>query len=151
MQPATMSAERVDELLAARVLEGESFFAAEARRLADGFCERYEQEHPRAVACLRDDWERMTSFYAFPAQHWKHIRTTNVVESPFAAVRLRTDAAKRFKKVANATAMIWRVLCVAQKRFRRLDAAELVRDVHAGRQFSDGKPVAQRSTEEDAA
>jgi transposase-like protein len=125
--------------------------AAEARRLADDFCQRYEQEHPRAVACLRDDWQRMTSFYAFPAQHWKHIRTTNVVESPFAAVRLRTDAAKRFKKAANATAMIWRVLCVAQKRFRRLDAAELARDVHAGRQFADGKPVSSRSTEEDAA
>ena len=50
--------------------------------------------------------------------HWQHLRTTNVIESPFASVRLRTDAAKRYKKVANATALIWRVLMVAEKRFR---------------------------------
>jgi len=47
---------------------------------------------------------------------------TNVVESPFAAVRLRTAAAKRFKKVENATAVIWKTLLVAEQRFRRLDA-----------------------------
>ena len=124
---------------------------AEAKLLADGFCERYAALYPKAVACLRDDWERMVSFYAFPAEHWKHIRTTNVIESPFSAVRLRTDAAKRFKKVANATALIWKLLCVAQKRFRRLDAPELARDVHAGRQFADGKPVTSTPAVEDAA
>jgi putative transposase len=52
----------------------------------------------------------MPTFYEFPEQHWKHLRTTNVIESPFAAVRLRTGASKRFKKVANATALIWKVL-----------------------------------------
>ena len=62
-------------------------------------------------------------------------------KSPFATVRLRTGAAKRFKKVASATALIWRVLLVAEKRFRRLDAPELVADVYAGRKFDDGKPV----------
>ncbi len=49
-------------------------------------------------------------------EHWVHIRTTNVVESPFSAVRLRTDAAKRYRKVQNATAMIWKLLGVAEKR-----------------------------------
>jgi len=49
-----------------------------------------------------------------PKEHWVHIRTTNVVESPFAALRLRTDAAKRFKKVERATAVIWKMLMVAQ-------------------------------------
>ena len=52
------------------------------------------------------DWERMLTFYRYPKEHWVHIRTTNVVESPFAALRLRTDAAKRFKKVERATAVI---------------------------------------------
>ena len=47
----------------------------------------------------------MVTFYDFPKAHWQHLRTTNVVESPFASVRLRTDAAKRYKKVANATAL----------------------------------------------
>ena len=48
----------------------------------------------------------MVTFYDFPEAHWQHLRTTNVVESPFASVRLRTDAAKRYRKVANATALI---------------------------------------------
>ena len=70
---------------------------------------------------LAVDWPRLVSFYAFPKEHWKHLRTTNVVESPFAAVRLRTGAAKRFKKVENATAVIWKTLLVAERAFRRLD------------------------------
>jgi len=45
----------------------------------------------------------------FPKEHWKHLRTSNVVESPFAPVRLRTSAGKRYKKVENATALIWKV------------------------------------------
>ena len=49
--------------------------------------------------------------------HSKHLRTTNVVESPFAALRLRTTAAKRFKRVESATALIWKLLLVAEKRF----------------------------------
>ena len=73
--------------------------------------------------------------------NWKHLRTTNVVESPFAAVRLRTTAAKRFKRVESATALIWKLLLVAEKRFRRLDAPHLLKDVFEGRKFEDGKPV----------
>ena len=42
--------------------------------------------------------------------------------SPFAAARLRTEAAKRFKKAGNATAMIWRPLRIAESRFRKSDA-----------------------------
>jgi hypothetical protein len=59
-------------------------------------------------------------------------QTTNVAESPFAAVRLRTSAAKRFEKVENATAVIWKTLGVAEQRFRRLDAPELLSDVAEG-------------------
>ena len=50
----------------------------------------------------------MVSFYQFPKEHWRHLRTTNPIESPFAALRLRTDAAKRYKKVENATAVIFK-------------------------------------------
>ena len=78
------------------------------------------------------DWERMVTFYQFPKEHWKHLRTTNVVESPFAALRLRTDAAKRYKKVENATAVIWKMLMLAERRFRRLDAPEKLMQVYLG-------------------
>jgi len=87
------------------------------------------------------DWERMVTFYDFPEQHWRHLRTTNVVESPFASVRLRTTAAKRFKRVDSATTLIWKLLIVAEKRFRKLDAPHLVRQVAEGQIFKDGKPV----------
>ena len=63
-----------------------------------------------AAESLERDWDRMVTFYDFPAEHWRHVRTTNVVESPFAALRLRTDAAKRFKRVDRAIAVIWKML-----------------------------------------
>ena len=58
---------------------------------------------------LAQDGERMVSFYSFPEPHWQHLRTSNVVGSPFATPRLRTDAAKRFKKVESATAAIFKL------------------------------------------
>jgi transposase-like protein len=80
----------------------------------------------------------MVTFYRFPTAHWIHLRTTNIVESPFSAVRLRTDAARRYKKVANAEALIWKILLIAEKKFRRLNAPELLEAVHRGQQFEDG-------------
>ena len=114
---------------------------AEAVKARQAFKKRYGPWHPKAVAVLEEDWDRMVTFYDFPEAHWKHLRTTNVVESPFASVRLRTSAAKRFKRVESATALIWKLLTVAEKRFRKLDAPHLLRDVFEGRKFEDGKPV----------
>ena len=72
--------------------------------------------HAEAGRALDRDWDRMVTFYQFPREHWKHLRTSNPVESPFAAVRLRTAAAKRFKKVVNATAVIWKTLLCLRNR-----------------------------------
>jgi len=96
-----------------------------------------EEDHRAAGETLIRDWERMVTFYQFPKEHWKHLRTTNVVESPFAALRLRTDAAKRYKKVENATVVIWKMLMLAERRFRRLDAPEKLMDVYFG--LGDGE------------
>ena len=96
---------------------------AEALKARQAFGKRYGPWYPKAVTVLEDDWDRMVTFYV-PEAHWKHLRTTNVVESPFASVRLRTSAAKRFKRVDSATALIWKLLTVAAKRFRRLDAPQ---------------------------
>lgn len=116
---------------------------AEAEKGKEKFAKRFGRWHPEAVDCLTKDWGRLVTFYAFPEAHWKHIRTTNVIESPFATVRLRTGAAKRFKVVRSATALIWRVLRVAESRFRKLDAPELLPQVYAGQRFQDGHPVIQ--------
>ncbi len=111
----------------------------EAERRRDAYARRYRARYPHAVAILEQDWERMVAFYAFPERHWKHLRTTTVMESPFAAVRLRTLAAKRFKTVPNATVLTWKVPRVAASRFRRLDATEFLAEVFAGKTFVDGK------------
>jgi len=110
---------------------------SECERLRDAFVDRYQKDYPKAVEKLMCDWERMVTFYSFPKEHWVHIRTTNVVESPFSSVRLRTDAAKRFKKVHNATAMIWKLLQVAEKNFRSLKGYWLLPDVYTGKKFVD--------------
>ncbi|MBI2404214.1 MAG: transposase [Gemmatimonadetes bacterium] len=93
---------------------------------------------------LEHDWERLVTFYDLPEPHWRHLRTTNVVESPFAAVRLRTSAAKRFKRVTNATALIWRLLMVAERRFRKLNAPELLAAVATGQRCVDGQFVSSK-------
>jgi len=85
------------------------------------------------------------AFYDFPREHWKHLRTTNVIESPFALVRLRTDASRRFKKTENATALIWRLLLVAERHFHKLFAAHLASEVYRGVQYVDGLKVGKAS------
>ena len=112
---------------------------AGAERLKRGFQVWATQKGVAAAGRrLEEDWERLVTFYAFPKEHWKHLRTTNVVESPFATVRLRTAAAKRFKKVENATAIIWKTLLVAEQSFRRLDAPERLPEVAEGVAYVDG-------------
>ncbi len=115
--------------------------------MRDVFILRYQKDYPKATQKLQADWERMVTFYAYPKEHWVHLRTTNVVESPFSAIRLRTDAAKRFKKVENATAMIWKLLMVAEKGFRILKGSLLLPVVYAGDQFVDGVKVANSKFE----
>jgi transposase-like protein len=111
---------------------------SECERLRNAFGDRYRKDYPKAVEKLLTDWDRMVTFYSFPKEHWPHLRTTNVVESPFSSVRLRTDAAKRFRKVQSATAMIWKLLLVAEKNFRSLKGHWLLPDVYTGKKFVDG-------------
>jgi putative transposase len=97
-----------------------------------------------AAETLTRDWERMVTFYRFPREHWVHLRTTNIVESPLAALRLRTDAAKRYKRVERATAVIWKMLMVAQQKFRRLNAPELLKQVYLGVEYEDGIEITRK-------
>jgi len=98
---------------------------------------RHQSFNNAAAELLDHDFERMVAFYRYPKEPWIHLRTTNPIKSPFAAVRLRTNAAKRFKKVDNATALIWKIMMVAETIFRRLNAAELLKEVYHGVAFAD--------------
>jgi transposase-like protein len=123
--------------------------AEQQKRTVQAWCAK--RGHAEVGRALDRDWERMVTFYAFPRQHWKHLRTSNPVESPFAAVRLRTAAAKRFKKVENATAVIWKTLLIAEKTFRRLDAPELLADVANAVVYVNGVRAVNRREQKVAA
>ena len=118
------------------IASADSERAATAGR--DAFARTYRRAHPKAVERLERDWPRMTADDAFATAHWKHLRTTNVIESPFAAVRLRTSAARRFKQVENATALIWKTLLVVEHHFRALNAPHLCTTVYDGAIYRDG-------------
>ena len=131
------------------------WYNTEHRNSGLGMLTPYDVHNGLAVERLERDWERMVMRYSFPAEHWTHIRTTNVVESPFAAVRLRTGAAKllakRFKKVENATALIWKMLLVVQPNFRKLNAPHLLAEVYAGIEYHNGIRVVKPAREKIAA
>ena len=114
---------------------------AECEQQRDAFVRRYRKTDPKAVETLLRDWDRMVTFYAFPTAHWIHLRTTNIVESPFSAVRLRTDASRRYKRVEGAQAIIWKMLRVAEQAWRKLNAPELLPLVAAGVSCTDGRMI----------
>jgi transposase-like protein len=105
---------------------------------------KFEQvfgHNPKALKTVVENWERLTTYYDFPREHWKHLRTSNVVESPFSRVRLRTTASRRFKSQINATCLIWKTLMIAEMSFRKLDAPQLVDKVARGQKYANGQEV----------
>lgn len=124
------------------MMYAESRSACERKR--DEFLLRFKKTDPKACASLTRDWERLVRFFDYPQEHWIHLRTTNIVESPFDAVRLRTNASRRFKKTESAEAMIWKLLRVAEKSWRALNAPHLMKDVYDGKCFKDGIAVRTR-------
>ena len=98
---------------------------------------------------MERDWERMVKFCDFRTEHWRRPRTTNVLESPFVALRLRTDPAKGFKRADGAIDMIGKMLMVVEGRFRRLKVPELMKEVHMRTVYKDG--IVMESTQETTA
>jgi hypothetical protein len=98
----------------------------------------YQAKYPKAMDSLSANWERLVSFFHFPAEHWKHLRTTNVIESPFATVRLRERATRGAGSRTKGLLMAFKLLDMAQLRWRRLDGAGLLPLVLARVKFVDG-------------
>ena len=107
--------------------------AAKAR-----FAAEYQAKYPKAVKSLTANWERLVTFFALPAEHWKHLRTTNVIESAFATVRLRERVTKGAGSRTKGLLMAFKLLDMAQQRWRRLDGAHLLPLVRNGVKFADG-------------
>jgi transposase-like protein len=114
----------------------------------DAFIESYAQKYERATACLEKDRDVLLAFYDFPAEHWKHLRTTNPIESTFATVRHRTIRSKGCLSNKTALAMVFKLVEQAQRHWRRLDGHDLLPKIILGVKFKDGIEVAAKSAAE---
>jgi transposase-like protein len=119
---------------------------ADCRSVLERFREQFDAKSPKAVAKLDRDWAHLTAFYDFPAEHWRHLRTSNAIESSFATVKLRTRVTKGAGSKKAALAMAYKLLDAAQGRWRRFNGHELVADVLAGATFKDGIRVTDDDT-----
>ena len=119
---------------------------AEAEAAFDAFVETYALKYEKAAECLKKDREALLAFYDFPAEHWKHLRTTNPIESTFATVRHRTIRSKGCLSNRPALAMVFKLVEGAQKSWRRLDGHNQLLKIIEGVKFIDGLKVAAKPT-----
>ena len=117
----------------------------EAEKAFDYFVSAYGAKYPKAVECLSKDRDVLLTFYDFPAEHWVHIRTTNPVESTFATVRLRTGKTRGCLSRETAFTMVFKLCLSAEKRWRRLNAAEQMTAIMTGVKFEDGVRVEENA------
>ena len=112
--------------------------AEDAETAFDAFIEAYELKYEKAAECLAKDREALLAFYDFPAEHWKHLRTSNPIESTFATVRHRTIRSKGCLSNKTALAMVFKLVDAAQKSWRRLDGHNQLPKLVLGVKFTDG-------------
>ena len=117
----------------------------------EAFVETWGVKYDKAVACLTKDRDALLAFYDFPAEHWKHLRTTNVIESSFATIRHRTVRSKGCLSNKTALAMIFKLAEAAEKSWRRLDGHNQLPKVVLGVKFSDGIEEVRPQTQAAAA
>jgi len=110
----------------------------DAEAAFDFFVDAYGVKYDRAVAKLTKDRDVLLTFYDFPAEHWKHIRTSNPIESTFATVRHRTKKTKGCLSRKTALAMTFRLMMSAKKKWRKLDGAHRLPEIIEGVAFKDG-------------
>ena len=113
----------------------------EAERSFDLFVATYQAKYPKAVECLTKDREALLAFYDFPAEHWRHIRTTNPIESTFATVRLRHGRTKGSGSRVACLTMVFKLMEAASKKWRLLNGSSRLKDVIRGVKFVDGIEV----------
>lgn len=111
---------------------------ADAAKAFDSFLEKYRAKYPAACECLAKDRDVLLSFYDFPAEHWKHLRTTNPIESTFATIRLRHRRTKGSGSRRASLAMMFKLAQAAQKSWRRLNGHHHIVHLIEGKTFIDG-------------
>ena len=117
----------------------------------DAFVETWAIKYDKAVECSIKDRDALLAFYDFPAEHWKHLRTTNPIESSFATVRHRTVRSKGCLSNKTALAMIFKLAEAAEKSWRRLDGHNQLPKLILGVKFNDGIEVVRSQAQTAAA
>jgi putative transposase len=112
---------------------------AAANKAFDQFVRTFEAKYPKATECLTKDREALLAFYDFPAEHWLHIRSTNVIESVFATVRLRTAKTKGMGTRTACLTMVYKLMQSASHHWRALNGSALLPAVIADVVFIDGE------------
>jgi putative transposase len=107
----------------------------------DRFVKVYEAKYPRAVSCLLKTKEQSLAFYDFPAEHWRHIRTTNVIESTFSTVRLRTYKTWGCCKENSILTLVFKLVESASQRWQKLHSSNIIPLVLGGVKYRDGVMV----------
>ena len=110
----------------------------EAKKSFDAFIDIYESKYPKAAECLKKDRDVLLTFYDYPAEHWRHIRTTSPIESTFATVKLRTAKVRGCFSAKTVQTMTYKLCKCAQKRWIRLHHYEKLAMVIKGVKFVDG-------------
>jgi transposase-like protein len=116
----------------------------DANAAFDVFIEEFDAKYPKAVDSLRNHRQELMEFYNYPAEHWCHLRSTNIVESPFATVRLRTNKTKGCGSVTATLTMVFKLLQSAEKRWISLRSKEKVEEVFNGIKFEDGVKIEEK-------
>jgi putative transposase len=112
-----------------------------ASKAIEDFAREFSAKWPKAVSRIVEDEDALLTFYDFPAEHWRHLRTTNPIESVFAPVRARTDITKGPGSRRAGLAMIFKLMEAAEGRWRKLSGSHLVALVRAGAKFRNGELV----------
>jgi putative transposase len=110
----------------------------EAEKKFDVFIDLYGAKYPNATECLGKDRDKLLNFYSYPAEHWKHIRTSNPIESTFATVRLRTKKVRNCFSSQTVVTMAFQLCRCAEKRWQKINAVKKLAKVIEGVQFVDG-------------
>ena len=121
----------------------------EATKAIEEFASEFGAKWPKAISRIVDEKDALLTYYDYPAEHWRHLRTTNPIESVFAPVRARTDITKGPGSRRAGLAMIFKLMEAAEQRWRKLTGSHLVALVRAGARFENGELV--EGSEEKAA
>ncbi len=111
---------------------------ADAAAAFDFFVRAYGAKYNKAVECLTKDRDRLLNLYDFPAKHWKHLRSTNPIESTFATIRLKTAKTKGCLSRKTALAMVFKLLLSTRRKWRGLTGSDYLAEVIQGVRFEDG-------------